>query len=822
MSQFEHLELPKTSIELPRRSRGGGGGGTSRSDRSSHGQQLLTQISGLTQRSKQNTSQFHLNPKLIFKIKLSPDGSLQESALSPLGLTLLAQEPRVNKAIVVFATDEDLTQFQFRLEVYSGLVESPYEYGHLDAITELVALEPADRTGRLLELEPIEPGETAALDLELWHTGDNTEMRQYIDELDDVLRGLSDNSEMRVSDRYVGSYLCIARIKVTSDVLNLLLEEDFVKEIDRRPKPNFETPAEYNISLSDLPEVNSPSEQNCGVLVVDSGVTRGHPLIAPALGEAEVFPDTAREFIVGGPDDGDELTGGHGTGVSGIAIYGDIGKGIEENAFQPDVWLFSARVTNQNNEYDPDSLLENQLDDAVRYFTQNYANCKIINISLGDARLSFKDGQKQFRLAAKIDELAYELRHKNLVFVISAGNLPYEMGTGEQMRIDYPNYLFEESAKIIEPATAAIALSVGSISLGTGSLQYSNDAQRTAIARVQGYPSPFTRRGFGVDGMIKPDLIDFGGDLVIDRTRIIPNEPGASIMTFARDFTGSMFRAYCGTSFAAPRVANIAAQLFTLFPNATSNLIRALIASSAELPGELPSVLQEQKRNDTKQLAKQLQVFGYGHPDVTRAKYSAENYAVLLEDDRQIPVGSFQIFEIPPLPEQYLSTPGTRILSVALAFDPPTRPTRGDSYLGITMEFNLFKDVSKDSIVQAFVNASRTDSPEDFTEISLSTLKKNNPGKGIAVGLYPGSNLRKKGCLQKGQINISDRAKGFGEQPLYLVLSCSRKWAKPEEIESQRYALVVSVYHSDPEVDVYNQLKLKTQVSPIIPRARIR
>ena len=822
MSQFEHLQLPTTSIELPRRTRRPPSGGASRSDRSSHGQQLLTQISGLTQRSKQNTSQFHLNPKLIFKLKLSQDGSLQESSLSPLGLTLLAQEPKVNKAIVVFATDEDLTQFQSRLEVYSGISESPFEYGHLDAITNLVALEPADRMGRLLELEPVEPGEITALDLELWHTGDNAEMRKYIDDLDGVLRELSDDSEMRVSDRYVGDYLCIARIKVTSEVLDLLLEEDFVKEIDRRPRPSFETPAEYNIPLSDLPEANSPAEQNCGVLVIDSGVRQGHPLIAPALGEAEVFPDTAREFIVGGPDDGDELTGGHGTGVSGVAIYGDVRKGVEEKSFQPDVWLFSARVTNQNNEYDPDSLLENQLDDAVRYFTQNYANCKVINISVGDARLSFQDGQKQFRLAAKIDELAYELRDKNLVFVISVGNLPYEAGTGEQLRADYPNYLFEEQAKIIEPATAAIALSVGSISLGAGSLEYSEDAQRSAIARVRGYPSPFTRRGFGVDGMIKPDLVDFGGDLVIDRNRVIPNELGASVLTFARDFTGSMFRAYCGTSFAAPRVANIAAQLFTLFPNATSNLIRALIASSAELPLEIPSVLQEQKKNDTQQLKKQLQVFGYGQPDVTRAKYSAENYAVLLEDDRQIPVGSFQIFEIPPLPEQYLKTKGTRTLSVALAFDPPTLPTRGDSYLGVTMEFNLFKDVSKESIVQAFVSASKTDSPGDFTEISLSDLKKNNPGKGVAVGLYPGSNLRKKGCLQRGQINISDRAKGFGEQPLYLVLSCSRKWAKPEDVESQRYALVVSVSHSDPGVDVYNQLKLKTQVSPIIPRVRIR
>jgi hypothetical protein len=644
-------------------------------------------------------------------------------------------------------------------------------------------------------------------------------MNKYLNDLDEVLRGLSDDSAMRISDRYVGEYLCIARIKAGQEVLSLLLEEEFVKEIDRRPRPNFETPAEYNIPLSDFPEVNSPPEQNCGILVVDSGVQRGHPLIAPALGEAEVFPDSAREFITGGSDDGDEKTGGHGTGVSGVAIYGDVSQSVKNRLFQPTAWLFSARVTDHNNEYDPDSLLENQLDDAIQYFTQNYGNCKIINISLGDSRLAFRDGQKQFRLAAKIDEITYEFQHKNLVFVISAGNLPYEVGSGEKLRANYPNYLLDKEARIIEPATSAIALTVGSLSLGSGSLQYTEDAQRNVVARVQGYPSPFTRSGFGVDGMIKPDVVDFGGDLVVDGGRVIDNEPGASILTLSKDHDRSMFRAYCGTSFAAPRVANIAAQLFTQFPNATSNLIRALIINSATLPSEIPRVFQAKNGEDKKQLQKQLQIYGYGQPDLSRAKYSAENYVVLLEDDVQIPVGSFQIFEIPPLSEEHLETQGTRTLSITLAFDPPTRPTRGDSYLGVTMEFNLFKNIDKESIISAFVKASQETSTEDFTKVTLEDLRKQHRGQGITVDLFPGSQLRNKGCLQKGQVKISSRAKGFDQQPLYLVLSCARKWAKQGEIDTQRYALVVSINHSNPEVDLYNQLKLRTQIAQ---RIRIR
>ena len=315
--------------------------------------------------------------------------------------------------------------------------------------------------------------------------------------------------------------------------------------------------------------------------------------------------------------------------------------------------------------------------------------------------------------------------------------------------------------------------------------------------------------------MLKPDLVDFGGDLVLDGRRLIQNEPGVAILTLAKSFGRSLFRACCGTSFAAPRIANQAARLFTQFPNASSNLIRALMVSSAVHPTEIPASFQgltpEHKRN-------RLKIYGYGQPDLGRAKFSTDNRVVLLEDNLLIPVGKFQMYEIPPLPEDFLQTAGERTLSIALAFDPPTRPTRGDSYLGVTMEFHLFKNISRDNIVNAFVNASQSDSPENFTEISLTDLRRHH-GSGISVNLSPGSNLRKKGTLQKGQVDISSHATGYNQTPLYIVVCCNRKWAKAEEIEMQRYALVVSISHSSAEVDLYNQIRLQTRVAQ---RLRIR
>ena len=68
--------------------------------------------------------------------------------------------------------------------------------------------------------------------------------------------------------------------------------------------------------------------------------------------------------VGGGPED----VHGHGTGVSGLAVYGHVNECLRQRIFQPEAWVFSARVTDEHNQYDPDELLENQLAQAIRYF----------------------------------------------------------------------------------------------------------------------------------------------------------------------------------------------------------------------------------------------------------------------------------------------------------------------------------------------------------------------------------------------------------------------------------------------------------------------
>jgi subtilase family protein len=97
-------------------------------------------------------------------------------------------------------------------------------------------------------------------------------------------------------------------------------------------------------------------------------------------------------------------------------------------------------------------------------------------------------------------------------------------------------------------------------------------------------PSPFTRRGPSVGGAIKPELMAYGGNWAV-------NERTANRWTIKRglgelstcmDFAGGRLLAEdIGTSFAAPAVAHLAARILIDHPNASANLLRALLVAHA-------------------------------------------------------------------------------------------------------------------------------------------------------------------------------------------------------------------------------------------------
>lgn len=797
---LEHLELPRVRGEFPRRLHGGGRL-PEREDKYKHGKYLIRKTGRVIQKHKIIKRPTGISPTLLFKLKIHPKADLNEDQLRLMNLSLVSKDP--DKTIVVFSSDEALARFKRYISEYSGIIKKGHKYAFIAGIDDILPIEPIDRIGRLLKEEPIEVDEIAHLDVEMWYPVDREDCNKYIKELKD----LSESLGGKLTDSYIGEYICLARCHINKEGLEAFLNVEYIKEVDRIPQPTFETSQLYSTNIDDIGDIPNVPEDAFGVLVIDSGVMGNHPLLRPALGDAQVFPDTLGENVKGGPED----RHGHGTSVCGIAVYKDLRKCIETKTFLPLVRLFSARVLDDNNNYDPDELIQNQIEKAIRYFIDNYPQCKVINISLGDENMYLRTGEKQLRLAAKIDEMAYKYKDHNILFVISSGNYRCNLQEGESRINNYPNYLLNEEAKILDPASSALGLTVGSLSTGNIPFRYAENSGVRSVAHENEFPSPFTRTGFGVDGMIKPELVDFGGDECFSRGMIITDQ-GVGIPTTSKNFlppSSQLFRAPAGTSFAAPAVASMAAMLFNHFPSATSNMIRALLGDSALIPRDRPTLLQGNQYEENV-----LRTYGYGRADYERAAYSDQGEVLLIAED-EINLGNFHLYEIPSIPNEFLERKGERYICVTLAFDPPTRPTRGDSYLGLSMRYHLFRNIQIKRVEGIFRDWKRApaDSDEEELEDKLSQVDSFRK-----VALKPSGNIRSKGTLQKSMIKIKKRNWVYDGKPMILAVSCFRKWA-PEEIEKQRYAVVVSIKHSDEDIRLYDRIRQHVRV---VTRIRIR
>lgn len=791
---LDHLELPSWQQPFNRR-KGGGGRAPTRPDRAEHGDRLAAEAEAISEAFAllQARPPAGIDPKLIFNIRLHPNGRIDDDELRLMGLHLVSREP--NKLIVVFPDAGTVDELRRRIREYATHTQA--HYANVAAIEAIEPRTPADRVGARLQREPIVPGEVALLDIAFWHSGDSDECRGWIRQITDLLRG----SQRRVTDSWVGNDLCLIRAEVDDGLLELLLQIDFVRSIDRRANPVFEF---RDLVIFGEPEIEAglavtPLDDLIGIVVIDSGVTQGHPLIGPVLGDAQSFflgDDRAQDV--------DNVSGGHGTAIGGIAIYGDVGAAIQARRFVPGAALFSARVLDENLEFDPERLLEHQLEEAVDYFIHNYPSVRVINLSLGNADEVFTGG-RQSGLAAAIDELAYRYRERELLFVISTGN--NTTPDGEAAMTGYPGYLSEPEARLIDPATAAIALTVGGVAYGPGldPQEGRRDGVETLVAQNRGWPSPFTRVGPGVDGAIKPDLVDFAGDIRFERgmPRRQPAQH-AGLPSTSKSFAppdGRLFRTVAGTSYAAPRIANLAARLYREFPGATSNLVRALIAASARVPDDRPAALIQASH-----LEDVWRIYGYGLADFDRARFSDENDLLLLAEG-EIQLDSFQLFSVPSLPPTFLSTQGHRELAVTLAFDPPTRHTRSDYYLGVRMYAHLFRNLAPADLAQR-LKALTSDEREALgdDESSLTSL----PGS-QRVNLLPGVNVRRAGTLQRGVAQVGRSNWQYDGADLTLAVICQRTWS-PIEIDRQRFAVVVSLSHSDAAVQLHTHIRQRARL----------
>ena len=124
-------------------------------------------------------------------------------------------------------------------------------------------------------------------------------------------------------------------------------------------------------------------------------------------------------------------------------------------------------------------------------------------------------GGRASALAAALDTL---IRRYDLLLVVSSGNLYFDqLAPQAQLFGHWPGYLRDDGHEIVDPAQAALAITVGAVAHHDAP---SDSARRLEVVAAAGGSAPFTRHGPGVGKAIKPELAADGGNWVFDRQRV--------------------------------------------------------------------------------------------------------------------------------------------------------------------------------------------------------------------------------------------------------------------------------------------------------------
>ncbi len=531
------------------------------------------------------------------------------------------------------------------------------------------------------------------------------------------------------------------------------------------------------------PENNAPK-----ICVIDSGIQEEHRMITDAIDSANSKSYILREASVADMVPG----GGHGTKVTGSILFGNTIP--KTGNHRHNLWIQNAKVLDNNGwlpeELYPPELMYNIVDDCH--------DVKIFNLSINSKRPCKTVHMSEW--AGAIDIISH---NKDKLFIISAGNInptnpvPSNPGILQHLQAgrNYPQYLLEAASRIANPAQSCFALTVGSV----GNAKY-NDEDRESFAGAN-EPSALTRTGPGIWKMIKPDIVEYGGDYIREKNAnpLISTLPVTSAEIIKTTFDGSNAIGYdVGTSYAAPKVSHIAGAVLNEIPAATSNLLRALIVQSARLP-------EDKFRNPS---IDNIRMYGYGIPSKIRA---TQNFAerITLTAESKISAKQAEIYTI-KIPEE-LNRVGDEydiLIEVTLAFTSKTRRTRRltKSYLSTWLDwqsskfgesYNQFK-----TRVSLYSEGDEIEEEDDSAE-NIPWCIRENVSWGSVKGLR-----RQDSSLQKDWLV----AKSYNLPEEFSIAIIGHKGWEKDITEEIPYSVVVSFEVLNAEIDIYNLIRVENEI----------
>ena len=460
---------------------------------------------------------------------------------------------------------------------------------------------------------------------EIWLHGRRQEANEIFNRFIDLAAALGIT---RVSDRYVSfperivlhAYASVRQLSSSARLLTMIAELRKAKELatsyvtmSARDQRDF---VEDAARLIIAPPKHAPS-----VCILDAGVNRPHPLLAPALASEDVHA-VEEDW---GTADHDYAQ--HGTGMAGIALHGCL-TGLM-NATGPiplSHHLESVKILPPPPGFNEPPVYGRVMQDAVSLAQiQSPRRNRVICMAVtADDR---EMGMPTTWSAAVDDMCAGVLDEIPKLMFISAGNVaPEDLSS---WRYAYHTWNTTK-AGIEDPGQAWNAITVGAYTEKVFIADPSFEGWEPIADRGDLTPTSRTslpwpdknQRGWP----LKPEIVMEGGNYA-QKGRDRSNHDDLSLMTTILHPSGRLLESTRDTSPATALAARFAATIWSRYPRFRPETVRGLMVHSASWTG----AMRRRYSGDRKSVAQQcLRCYGYGVPDIGRALNSAENSATLI------------------------------------------------------------------------------------------------------------------------------------------------------------------------------------------------
>lgn len=606
-------------------------------------------------------------------------------------------------------------------------------------------------------------------------------------------------------------YSSVQRMKQSIMTLNSIAELRRAKEtaefFDSLPPVEQYEWAGEALERLEFPDENAEVPHIC---LMDTGVARGHPLLGPALTEADVYTVE--------PAWGTDDSVGHGTQMAGLSLLGDLTPILTEGQrTRLDHRLESVKLLNRNGGNDDDA-------DHHAFLTiQGVAQPEVtapFRRRIFSTMLTARDNRDRGRPSAwssAIDGLASDADGQGetpRLFTVAAGNLD-DLNAWTA----YPESNTSDS--IHDPAQAWNALTVGAFTELVRITE--DDAQDYQPIAPLGGLSPFstTSMTWQKQWPLKPDVVFEGGNAAIDGVGAVWM-PSLSLLTTHHRPTERPFTTANATSAATALAARMAARLSAAYPGLWPETIRALIVHSAEWTDAMRSAFAPGPNPNKADYWRLLRHCGFGAPDIGRALWSASDSLTMIAQDAVHPYmrqgtgqpkyRDMRLHKL-PWPTDALAALGETPVEMRVTlsyFIEPNPSARGVSsryrYESHGLRFDVRRPLESDHDFHSRISAAARDEDEG-----------DNQG-GTDPDWTVGKQNRHRGSLHSD--SWRGTAADLADRDAIAVYPTTGWWKTRTRLERYdsvaRYALIVSIRAPETDVDLYtpvaNQVTAKVAV----------